>query len=158
MREAVTGRPRLHPEGRYVAHNGYVRVNVGTGHPLAMRDGTIYEHRLVLRDAGVEIPAGAHVHHKNHDRTDNRLENLEVVTVEEHGHRHRTATVESRRAAGAANSRRLRAKRRDALAQGIETVGRATITHGTLTGSVSWGCACDACRETYNAWRASRRR
>jgi hypothetical protein len=71
--------PRLMP-------SGYVRV-FRRGHPLANRDGYVLEHRLVLYEAGVEIPPGHQVHHVNGDKTDNRLENLEVLTESDH-HRH----------------------------------------------------------------------
>ncbi len=56
--------------------NGYVRI-YRPGHPMAAKDGYAYEHRFVLWEAGID-PRGAEVHHKNHDRGDNRLENLEV--------------------------------------------------------------------------------
>ena len=42
------------------------------------------EHRAVMGN-----PKGMHVHHKNHDRTDNRPENLEVLSPAEHGAEHR---------------------------------------------------------------------
>lgn len=50
--------------------------------------GMILEHRAVLHDAGVEIPDGWHVHHKNEVKTDNRLENLEVIEIAEHTRLH----------------------------------------------------------------------
>lgn len=67
---------------------GYVRVK-RTGHPEADAWGWALEHRVVAHDTWGPIPAGFHVHHKNHDRTDNRPENLEVVSPSEHGRRHR---------------------------------------------------------------------
>lgn len=70
---------------------GYVRVWV-PGHPVANADGYALEHRLVLHDAGVLIPDGAHVHHLNGDKTDNRRENLEVLTAGDH-HRHHIAVA-----------------------------------------------------------------
>lgn len=48
-----------------------------------------YVHRLVVASFLGPIPEGMHVNHKNGDRTDNRIENLEVVTVAQnfrHGH------------------------------------------------------------------------
>lgn len=68
---------------RRIMANGYIRV-FRRGHPLAARDGYVLEHRLVLHEAGVSVLEGHHVHHINEDKTDNRLENLEVVTVREH--------------------------------------------------------------------------
>jgi len=58
------------------------------GHPLARKDGYLLEHRLVLHEAGVEIPKGAHVHHRNGDKTDNRIENLAVLSPRQHTNEH----------------------------------------------------------------------
>lgn len=71
---------------RSVAPNGYVRI-YRPGHALANTTGHIYEHRLVLFEAGVDV-AGMEVHHINGDKTDNRIENLAVLTPEEHQKRH----------------------------------------------------------------------
>jgi hypothetical protein len=58
--------------------SGYVRV-FEPSHPLANADGYVLQHRKVVYDAGIEIPPGAHVHHLNRNRADNRLENLAVA-------------------------------------------------------------------------------
>lgn len=79
--------------GRRVDANGYVRL---------FRDGeSLYEHRVVWEEHFGAIPDGFHVHHKNHDRSDNRPENLEVVEGREHNrrhttHRHRTRSLDAR--------------------------------------------------------------
>jgi len=39
-------------------------------------------------DAGIEVPRGYHVHHLNHDKTDNRLSNLAVMSAGEHQSHH----------------------------------------------------------------------
>lgn len=73
-------RPRLQP-------NGYVMVHE-RGHPLADSRGRVLEHRKVVFDAGIAIPPGYHIHHLNHDRSDNRLGNLAVLPSSEHVKRH----------------------------------------------------------------------
>lgn len=47
-----------------------------------------YEHRLVWERHFGAIPAGHHVHHKNGDKKDNRLENLELLKASEHHSHH----------------------------------------------------------------------
>lgn len=110
---------------RHVMPNGYVRV-WNPDHPLAKKDGHVLEHRMVLHDAGIVIPKGAHVHHKNEDRTDNRLENLEVKSPRDHIVGHLTErgvvvnqfgewtlhTPDSRRAMWARKAREYRARKR----------------------------------------------
>ena len=54
-------------------------------HPLANNRGYVYEHRLVMEQ---HLFSGAIVHHKNHNRSDNRRENLEVLTRAEHNRGH----------------------------------------------------------------------
>jgi hypothetical protein len=55
-------------------------------HPLASpKHGTVWEHRMVIYDAGIsELEPGVEVHHKNGNRTDNRLENLVVLPRSKH--------------------------------------------------------------------------
>lgn len=73
--------------GRRVTDGGYVHI-WAPDHPLAMSDHYVAEHRMVVHDAGIEVPPGHHVHHLNGDKADNRLENLEVIDEAEHHRRH----------------------------------------------------------------------
>ena len=65
--------------------HGYVKVRVGRGHPLADPNGYTYEHLLVWCAAGNEKPArGYTLHHRSGERTDNRIENLELLRRGQH--------------------------------------------------------------------------
>jgi hypothetical protein len=69
--------------GRSVMANGYVRV-WKPGHPTAAKDGYAYEHRYVAWETFGPFDLDHEIHHRNHDRTDNRPENLVILAAEEH--------------------------------------------------------------------------
>lgn len=73
--------------GRVEHHAGYYR-RYAPEHPIAGADGYVLEHRLVVFEAGIDIPQGYHVHHLNHNKTDNRLENLAVMSPSDHQSHH----------------------------------------------------------------------
>lgn len=77
--------------GRYVTTTGYIRLKA-PGHVMAKDRGWVFEHRMVAYDQGwLTGPEDRrHVHHVNRNKTDNRPENLRVVTHAEHGTHHRT--------------------------------------------------------------------
>lgn len=75
--------------GRMLSDDGYVKVRVGIDHPLADPNGYAYEHLVVWCAAGRQCPRdGETLHHQNEDKTDNRLENLELLTRSEHNAHH----------------------------------------------------------------------
>ena len=71
--------------GRFVGANGYVYVLVAE-HPRRDVRGYVLEHRLVMESViGRYLTADEVVHHINHERTDNRAENLHLyATQSEH--------------------------------------------------------------------------
>ena len=70
-----------------VKQNGY-RYRRAPHHPLAHADGYVAEHRMVLYDAGRLPDPAAEVHHANHDKLDNRLENLLALPSGAHRREH----------------------------------------------------------------------
>lgn len=65
-------------------NHGYVRI-YEPGHPAATKSGWIFEHRHVVeKSLGRTLANAEHVHHLNHVRDDNRLENLQVLSHSEH--------------------------------------------------------------------------
>lgn len=70
--------PSNYKGGRMV-HKGYILV-LEKGHPQADRDGYVPEHRLVMeKHLGRFLRGEEVVHHKNADRGDNRIENLQLA-------------------------------------------------------------------------------
>ena len=63
--------------GRYIDRLGYVQ--------LSYHGERIYEHRLVMQQhLGRKLRRDEHIHHINGNRQDNRIENLRIVSREEH--------------------------------------------------------------------------
>lgn len=68
--------PRITPGG--------YRLVYDPRHPLAASHGYVYEHRKVAWDNGILVDPSHHVHHRNHDKLDNRLSNLEAKPASQH--------------------------------------------------------------------------
>lgn len=75
-------RPNYGSKRRELA-TGYVDV-YAPDHPLARSNGYVFEHRKVAWDAGILTDPTDQVHHRNHDRSDNRPENLEAKSGRAH--------------------------------------------------------------------------
>lgn len=64
--------------------HGYVRI-FEPGHPAATKSGWIFEHRWIVEQAlGRHLERAENVHHLNHIRDDNRIENLQLLSHSEH--------------------------------------------------------------------------
>lgn len=63
------------------------------GHPKATKYGYVLHHRIVMENhLGRLLNKNEIVHHKNHNRKDNRIDNLEVMDATEHAKLHRSET------------------------------------------------------------------
>lgn len=72
-------------DGQLLSSHGYVMVRVGKDHPRAFGNGYAYQHDLVMEaHLGRSLEAGEVVHHRNEIKTDNRVENLELLTGSTH--------------------------------------------------------------------------
>lgn len=59
-------------------------------HPNSTKNGYVLEHRIVMeRYLGRYLTPNEVVHHINHNTHDNRLENLRLMSKEDHGHFHK---------------------------------------------------------------------
>lgn len=61
---------------------GYCRL-----HPTGQKEIN-REHRFILQQMGNVIPDKYHVHHKDHNKTNNNLDNLEILSPKEHAKKH----------------------------------------------------------------------
>jgi hypothetical protein len=72
---------KWHRDGKHLDKDGYVRVSGQWEHPRN-HNGTVLEHILVVESAlGRWLSTREYVHHLNGKRSDNRLENLQIVTA-----------------------------------------------------------------------------
>ena len=70
--------------GRRIDKSGYILIHF-PDHPNASSDGYVREHRILMENfLGRYLKKIEVVHHKNHIKHDNRLQNLELLKVGEH--------------------------------------------------------------------------
>ncbi len=78
--------------GRLITSHGYVAVRVDRDHPHAWGHGRTryaYEHILLMeRHLSRQLRQGEVVHHRNGNKADNRIENLELTTAQAHMREH----------------------------------------------------------------------
>ncbi len=74
--------------GRFKTPAGYIRLSLAEDdffRPSASKRGYIFEHRLVMaKYLGRNLHNWEIIHHKNHIRDDNRIENLQLVSDDRH--------------------------------------------------------------------------
>lgn len=64
-------------KGRFVRSDGYVAINIDGKYEL--------EHRVVMsKFLGRDLQPNEQIHHRNENKSDNRIENLEIVSCGEH--------------------------------------------------------------------------
>lgn len=66
---------------------GYLVV-YAPSHPLAQNNGSVKVHRKKWYDLRGVIPNGWIVHHKDNDKTNNKISNLEVMSPSDHAKEH----------------------------------------------------------------------
>jgi hypothetical protein len=83
MCKGCSGRTRREntQKKRSITDKGYIEIRGMQGHPNSRKNGSMFEHTLVMEQIlGRPLFSHENVHHKNGVRHDNRPENLELWT------------------------------------------------------------------------------
>lgn len=84
------------PGSRYIDAEGYVVV-YQPDHQFPRRGGVVREHVMVMElSLGRRLAADEIIHHRDHDRRNNDLSNLEVMKRGEHSAHHRAEDIHRR--------------------------------------------------------------
>ncbi len=104
--------------GRTRSSKGYILI-LKREHPFCTKRGYIFEHRLVMeKKLGRFLKSNEVVHHKNGQKDDNRVENLELMEFGEHTRKHsqnRKMNFESRKKISQKAKSRLQNKKNHPL-------------------------------------------
>ena len=78
--------------GKYSTPEGYIYI-FKPKHPFSTKLGYVYEHRLIMEKyLGRFLKPKEVVHHMNHIKNDNRIENLMLMTNKSHPAEHKINT------------------------------------------------------------------
>jgi deoxyuridine 5'-triphosphate nucleotidohydrolase len=78
----------LFKTGERITRYGYKMI-YKPDHPNAQKDGYIFEHRYVMsQHLGRSLTNEEHVHHKDENKLNNEIDNLEIVSLSEHTRLH----------------------------------------------------------------------
>jgi len=91
--ESKLGKKNPMWNGGIIIKNGY-RLIKDLAHPLRDAKGYVKEHRIVMEQKlGRILDRKENVHHKNSDKLDNSIDNLELISLSEHMRQHRKKDV-----------------------------------------------------------------